>query len=311
MVWFIFAIIFAICAVILFRVAKGYAKQAEADTGRRGYNEVNPANAAKGSRAVAFVLCGLALLFFLLSVTVKVGTKEVGVVTTFGKPVGTLDNGLHLKAPWQSVTELDEAIQTDTDTVSVRMANQYRATIDTTIRWRLVEDEADDLYRDYRTFDNIRDSLVTKQLINTMNEVFASYDPLKHLSTNPTPGQVEDSGLLGDQVKDELQKTIGDQIEVLSVFTPRPDYDEATESKISQYQQAIANTRIAAQEKQTAAQNAKANKILSSSVSHDPNVLVSKCFDALTNMVKEGQKVPAGFTCWPGGGTGVVIPSGK
>ena len=55
--------------------------------------------------------------------------------------------------------------------------------------------------------------------------------------------------------------------------------------------------------------NAEANRKLSSSVSNDPNVLVSRCFDILSEMVASKEPVPAGFTCWPGGGSGIVLPS--
>jgi regulator of protease activity HflC (stomatin/prohibitin superfamily) len=35
------------------------------------------------------------------------------IVTTFGRPGSTLTNGLHWKAPWQSVTEMNGTIQID------------------------------------------------------------------------------------------------------------------------------------------------------------------------------------------------------
>ena len=93
---------------------------------------------------------------------------------------------------------------------------------------------------------------------------------------------------------------------MLSVFTPIIHHDDQTQLKINQYQAAKADTRIALQKVQTAKNDALANKTLASSVSHDPNVLVSKCLD----LVKSGINLPAGFTCWPGGGNGVVIPGG-
>ena len=52
------------------------------------------------------------------------------------------------------------------------------------------------------------------------------------------------------------------------------------------------NTRIAKQRHQTV--EAEANRKLSRSISKDPNVLVSKCFDALKDMVREEQPIPAG-----------------
>src|SRR6266496_6363750 len=43
----------------------------------------------------------------------QVATKNVGAVTSYGKPVGNLDNGLGMTWPWEVVTELDAALQTD------------------------------------------------------------------------------------------------------------------------------------------------------------------------------------------------------
>jgi hypothetical protein len=59
----------------------------------------------------------LGVVVILMSTVTTVGTKDVGVVTTFGRPTGRdLDNGLHFKLPWQKVTELDGAINPDSYT---------------------------------------------------------------------------------------------------------------------------------------------------------------------------------------------------
>ena len=272
---------------------------------------------------VVWVLSVVAVLLFLVSCIAVVGTKKIGVVTTFNKPVGTLSNGIHLKAPWQKVTELDGAIQTDNHTggnvehpagcTLVRIGNQSTACVDNTIRWRIRQNASDDLFRDYRSFDHIRDSLVTRDLIVALNDIFANYNPLGNLNSNTSKSAPPSLETLSAEVKELLVGKngtggrIGDQIEVLSVFTPIIHHDDQTQLKINQYQAAKADTRIAFQKIQTAKNEATANKTLSSSVSKDPNVLVSKCLD----LVKAGINLPAGFTCWPGGGSGVVIPGGS
>lgn len=88
-------------------------------------------------------------------------------------------------------------------------------------------------------------------------------------------------------------------------------FDDSTQSRINAYQAEIGNTRVAEQKQQTAEAEAKANQMLAQSVSNDPNVLVSKCLDTLADMVEAGQQVPAGFSCWPGGGSALVVPSGN
>lgn len=278
---------------------------------------------------VAIACFGLAVFLQITSSVVMVPTKEVGVVTEFGKPVGELSNGIHLVAPWQDVTNLDAAIQTDSvvddrkskecTSTAVRLANQSTACVDNSIRWRIKQDAADELFRDYRSFDNIRDSLVTRELNSALNSVMLRFNPLSTLiGTAENTEEGEKAGeaegevnltTLAKEVQHEMQEEIGDQIQVLSVIIPFAGYDSKTQEKINLFQAALANTKIATQEEKTALHEANANKNLAASVSKDPNVLVSKCLGILDNMVKDNRPIPAGFSCWPGGGTGVVLPA--
>jgi hypothetical protein len=108
-----------------------------------------------------------------------------------------------------------------------------------------------------------------------------------------------------------MQNEIGDQIEVLNVIIPIIRFDDSTQSKINSYQAEVANTRIAEQREETANAQARANNNLSKSVSNDPNVLVSKCFDIVDEAVRTKVPLPAGFSCWAGAGSAVVVPSGS
>lgn len=252
------------------------------------------------------------ILLAIASFTI-VSTKNVGVVTSFGSPVTTLSNGGHLVAPWQVVTEMDAAIQTDThiekqeDCIKVRMAKQFIACIDVSIRWRINEDSALELFQDYREFESVRTSLVTRELGSVLNSVFSNYDPL---ATDEGGNLVSVSlNELSNQATGEMQKKVGDQIEVLNVIIAQTHYDENTQNRINALQAQIAETEIAKQAKLTAEAQAAANDILADSVSNDPNVLVSNCFDLLGEMVSKGQVIPTGFSCWPGGGSAIIVPS--
>jgi len=268
--------------------------------------------AGLGTGCVASLLLALILVF---SCTASVGTKEVGIVTAFNKPVGAFDNGLHFKMPWEDVTEMDGAIQTDNNTqgnndcVQARLAHQIVACIDVTIRWRIDPNAADSLFQNYRDFSNVRGSLVTRELATDINAEFADYDPLAvndQGNSTATP-----LSRLSGQVLGDMQRQISSQVEVLSVYIPVIHFDQATQSRLNALQSQIAQTRIAEQAVKTAQAQAAANAALATSVSHDPNVLVSKCFDLLQEMVNKGQGIPTGFSCWPGGSTGVVIPAGR
>lgn len=263
---------------------------------------------SKDLKYTTFVLWALVALTFLFTITTIVGTKQVGVVTEFGHPVGNLSNGLHLKFPWQKVTELDGAIQTDNHfarkATTIRLGNQSTAEVDNTVRWRIKGGKAEELFRDYRDFDKIRDSLVTRELKAALNEVFKDYDPLGTVKgSNEKQPTLDD---FGGSVTDRLQARIGNQIDVLNVIIPLVNFDADTQGRINAYQAEIANTRIANQKQQTATAEAVANRRLSNSVSKDPNVLVSKCLDILFDLAKKGEGLPAGFSCWPGG-SGVAV----
>ncbi|SHX05744.1 putative alanine and valine rich protein [Mycobacteroides abscessus subsp. abscessus] len=234
----------------------------------------------------------LALVFGIFASITTVGTRQIGIETTFGRPNGsTLSNGLHFKAPWANVTEMDGAIQIDqhkdTNRIKVRLGNSSTADADVSVRWQIKQEATPELFVQYKTFDNVRTNLVTRNLQVALNEVFATFDPLapKNLDKSPLPE-------LSDQARKILAEKVGTQVEILDVAVPTIDYDEGTEAKINQINQARAATSVALQDQQTALAQADANKKLADSVSHDPNVLVSKCLD----IAKERGLA---LLCWP------------
>lgn len=261
----------------------------------------------------------LAILMLGKATLVQVSTKNVGVETTFGKPSGELPNGLHLKWPWEKVTEMDAAIQTDTYVKSncfqVRIANQQTACVHINFQWRINPTAAQQLFRDYRTFDHVREALVTRRLTAVVNEQLANYNPLNSVAgSDLPPGERRNPTLtqIAKGVNAQMAQEIGGKngsIEVLSTIIPLITFDSETQGRINQLQQQVALTRVAQQSQKTASAQAAANKKLSASVSNAPNVLVSHCISILETMVKNGQAVPAGFSCWPGSKLAGVIAS--
>ena len=281
-----------------------------AATRRAGQAEEKPSSLPL---RLTWIPLGLAAFFFLLSVVTIVPTREIGIVTAFGKPVRSLSNGLHIKLPWEDVHELDGTIQTDNHTTpahctDIRIGNESTACIDNTIRWRIKLSAGQRLYQDYREMENIRDSLVTRELKAALNEVLSDYNPLEQIQEDSESAKPDLNAFARD-VQTGLSRRVGNDIEIESVILPIIRFDTQTQSKINAYQAEVANTRIAEQREQTAQAQARANRNLAGSISKDPNVLVAQCMDVLAEMVKEGQKVPIGFSCWPGGSpTSVVVP---
>jgi len=293
--WLIVAILLAIVTVLL---TLGWA-------GTRGSESSIPGIVPLG-------FAGLTVLVFLITIVAVVPTRSIGVVTSFNRPVDTYSNGLHLKAPWEKVRSLDGTIQTDNHTgdkcTDIRIGNESTACVDNSVRWRIRLDAGQRLYQDYREMDNIRDSLVTRELKAALNEVLSDYNPLEQLNDDEDAAK-PDLSAFSTEVEDALKARVGEDVEIKSVIIPIIRFDKQTQSKINAYQAEVANTRIAEQREETAKAQARANDNLKASVSDDPNVLVAQCLETFSEMVKANQPIPIGFSCWPGGGgTSVVVP---
>jgi regulator of protease activity HflC (stomatin/prohibitin superfamily) len=276
----------------------------------------------------------LALFFVFIASLTVVGTRNVGVVTSFGKPTGrTLGNGLHMKAPWQKVTDIDGTIHTQKfvgdSCIDIRISDGSTACVSVVIRTRIDASHADEIYRDYRNSDknindNVNDALVRTQLTSALATVFADFNPLL------VPGSV-DAATSTDQAAPNLQEFSantkqqmenllsaasdgdGPQVDISSITLSYIKLSESTQNRLNQLQAEVAQTRIARQKQATAAAQAKANEILSNSLSKDPNVLVSRCFDLLGEAIDKGHDPNTlAFNCWSSGNTaGVVVPTSK
>ncbi len=246
----------------------------------------------------------LALVIFLGSCLTQVPAQNTGVVTTFGRPSGqTYGPGLHWKSPISKVSDMDGTIQqVDNEgadgRTTVRLNNNSLMYVENNLRWRIIPAAAPQLFVDWKRFDHIQDGLITKELKAALNVVLADYDAL-----DPgKEGQTNDE--LAKAVIDRLNSRIGPaspdpEIEIITFTIQRIDFDEDTQKRLNAYNEQVARTRTAEESEKTAAAEARANKALSTSVSNDPNVLVSKCLDILKQMSDKGQTVPPAFSCWP------------
>lgn len=257
-------------------------------------------------RLGAGALTGLFLLCLICSTATVVSTRNVGIVTTMGRPNGELSNGFHVVAPWQDVTEMDGAIQLQKfegdHSMEVRLGNNSTAKANVTIQWRLDPRSAPSLFLDYRSFKNIEENLVDKELGVAMNTELAKFDPL-------APGNSDGAPLvdISTNVQRDVQTAVGHRIEIQRVFVPLLSYDPATQDRINALNVEKANTRVAEQAKKTAEAQSEANKILAATVSNDPNVISNNCITAsiAKNLPVQG--------CWPlpAGGLTIATPGGK
>lgn len=279
-------IVFVVICVIVAGVAALFWRLPSDDTTR------------SRAKTVTIAAVAAAAVFFFLGCFTIVGTRQFAIMTTFGRPTGvSLNNGFHGKWPWQMTHPMDGAVQIDkyvkegnTDQrITVRLGNQSTALADVSIRWQLKQAAAPELFQQYKTFDNVRVNLIERNLSVARNEVFAGFNPLdpRNLDVSPLPS-------LAKRAADILRQDVGGQVDIFDVNVPTIQYDQSTEDKINQLNQQRAQTSIALEAQRTAEAQAKANEILSRSISDDPNVVVQNCITAAIN------KGISPLGCWPG-----------
>lgn len=251
----------------------------------------------------AFVTAVGSLVVVIVSLVIAssniVGTRQVGIVTSFGKPTGeTLSNGYHWLAPWKNVTEMDAAIQNDVfngdKRIQVRLGNNSTALADANVRWNIKQDQADELYQQYKTFDNVRSNLIERNLRTALNEAFTKFDPL---SADPTKADL--TAVTAEALR-ILREKSGDQVEIIDLSIPVIDYDDKTEERINNINGAKADQSRAEIEAKTAESRRKAAEELARQPVPDLKIAIAAC---VNKMAESGQNL----NCFPIGGS--VVPT--
>lgn len=260
----------------------------------------------------------LAALLLFASMSTVVEAKNVGVVTSFGKPVDSLTPGFSFKKPWEKVTDIDGTIQTrnykdDSDCLYVRIGDGSRSCVLLTIRWRIVADEADTIYADYRSdnpTEEVGSKLVSPQLKSALQKTLSDYNPVANLkvveagSADKAPSFAPDYDAMSKTLLEDLQGR-SDLVEILDVSVTYVSISKNTQAQLDDFVKALGSTVVAQQNKITSKAQAEANAALEKNVS--PELNVARCIDALNKAIEKGYGLPAGFNCLGGGS--VVIPA--
>jgi regulator of protease activity HflC (stomatin/prohibitin superfamily) len=275
-----------------------------------------PDGAKRFWRAGAVVAAVLAAVCTLISSFNIVSTRNVGIVTSFGRPISERGAGVAWILPWQEVTEMDAAIQLQSfqgnsyddpqTAVKVRLGNNSAAFVESNLNWRIKEDQAGKMFQDYRTFANIRENLVDKQLQVALSKEFAKFNPQTQVAavdpnqptTVPSPAQGANLPEIAATVKEDLQTAVGTEIEIIDVRIPGIFYDSATQQRIDAFNQKVQETKNAQQDVQTATQNRLASEQRANQAPPDLRVAIFNCINAQVAAGKD----PAG--CWGQIGTG-------
>ena len=120
----------------------------------------------------AGIFLGILLTFF--GCISSVDTGHVGIVRTFGKVEDyTFDSGFHLKAPWQSVTEMDNRVQKTTIELPCFSSDIQEVTTTYTVNYQISKTNAQNLYRDVGT--GYLDTVVNPTIQETVKTIIAKY----------------------------------------------------------------------------------------------------------------------------------------
>lgn len=306
---FIFAIIFGIITIIALLV--GLAA-------RHGQKTETSAIAQEDARLVklwSYTFTGffglLTGIMLIVSSFNSVGTYDIGVTTSFGRVLSYVGPGPHWIAPWENMSLMDESVQQTDETITVRVAGQQTAEAHVRLRWQLIPSATDSLFRQYKgNTANVETALVKPELNVAMNSVYDGYDPILPLSTGAKPGTPGNpsTAQLSALVLQQLTQRIGGQVKVATLVVQPLQYDQTVTDRINSVLAQTAQTDKAREAVKTAEQQAAAYQKAAAAIGKDPMVLVKQCFDEIEN---NNFDPPAGFSCWPSQGSGIVIPAGK
>lgn len=274
------------------------------------------------------LLLGAIFLFLISAITLtvdsiaKVPPRNVGIQIHFGKAIHALPNGWHIIPPWDSVERIDASVQTrvySSDTgncITVRLANQTTACVDVTVQWNIDHTgNVVDLYNKYRSgkgvFHNIEANVVQYKLSQlVLPQIFATYNPLDVITE--TGKQVASPTSFSPDALARMRASVDSGVVISSLTIGLVHFDQVTQDKLNAFAQALADTRIATQQKLTTEQQKLANRNLVDASSNDPGVKYQNCLNFLRELAAKNQLQNlqyGGFAC--SSGTNQVIVGQK
>lgn len=256
---------------------------------------------AVGSVVAAFVVGAIVWISFSAT---TVDSRSVGIQTSFGRYTDTLENGFQFTAPWSSVEEfstLTQYLKLNGDSkVPVNFAGGSGGSADVVVRWAISDDGAEDLWKQYRTFDNVRDQLVESESRNAFRTEFSKYTPIEAI----------DGAKLNDittNVKAELSSTLSaNGVKVVSVQVTNVKLGDRAQTALDRIVQANADTERATSEQEKAKIEAETARIRQET--QTPENLTRYCLEVLNSWdVEKNGNPPTMLNCGLGGGQPPVI----
>lgn len=249
------------------------------------------------------------------SMYTPIGSSDIGVVTSYGKPAGDLTPGVHWLEPWKNVTVWDGSVQTISysrnNCLNVKIGGGQTACLVLTFTYRVLGSAVDSLFIKYRTQSAMNDLLVTRELDQAINTQLQNYSPITEVaagSKNPTSMVPFIQPILN-----QMTAEIGDDISMTpqSLVMPYVTFDDQTTNRLNAYQTQKVDTLIAQEAENTANMQAAALDKLQSATAKDQNAIADWCFTNIMAPVVKAGGNPAGIQCWPGGSSPNVVITPK
>jgi len=250
-----------------------------------------------GPRLVAALVLVIALVFTAFNSFTTVGARSVGIQTGFGKYMQTLDNGFHIKAPYSSVEEFSTQVQYldlngEGDAVAVTFKGGGGGNVNATVRWRIDAKQAENLWSKYRTFEAVRDQLVTSSAKDSFRVVVANYTPNDARSG-------ENIRPITEAVVADLSKNLAnDGIVIDSVSISSLGLDANSQASLDRIVQANNDIERATAEQQRAQIDAETARIRQETGALAPEANIRYCLELVNSWdVAKNGNLPATFNC--------------
>lgn len=182
MVGLVFGIIFLIVGICLgvacyFRTVIKYAEDERGyykcdENGERITVKSHPLRKYSVLAIIAGIILGVLFTFF--GCIASVDTGHIGIVRTFGKVEDyTFDSGFHIKAPWNSVVQMDNRVQKTTVELPCFSSDIQEVNTVYTVNYQISKTNAQNLYRDIGT--GYLETVVNPTIQETVKTVIARY----------------------------------------------------------------------------------------------------------------------------------------
>jgi regulator of protease activity HflC (stomatin/prohibitin superfamily) len=252
----------------------------------------------------AFFVTGALSLFigaivFVFSSLTSVPANSVGIVTAFGSPQGTVDSGLHMLWPWDSVDTYTTRVQVTSrladpnkgdvagaDCVQTNLNGGASACVDVTVRYVVNKSDAVALWQKYGSFDTVRDVFLRTATNNAVKIVYGQYTPQQVVNGAPLP---QIAAALTNELSNQLNNS---GLTLIAISPGQVWLSPASQQRFDDVLNAQTDVQVAQQQLAKNRALAQANQALAGSLT--PPVLVQQCIQA-----EQVVKAPV-FNCFPG-----------